>query len=372
MTNWRSYLQTKTRTPAFLWRMVIGIIATGVVVGLVAQQFRGPAADPSTGFEAVMQSWQQLEQLAEQGQWWQLWWAIPGCELGRPWPMGPCLLALLTGCCWFAFALQALEVRRVMSLRLVCAVVALPLGALSIWLTDFFILWQEFGWGLQKLDGLIAGVRYYVLGVGLREETAKLLCLLPLMPVLVKQRSELVALIVSSCVGLGFAVVENALYFSGSGGQDAMGRFLTANPAHMTLTGLIGLAVYRAVRDPRGWGPPAVATFGLMVFAHGLYDAAIGVPALAEYSIAGTIIFALVVYHFFGELRELRTAKGETISLSANFLFGVSLITAAAFVYLSATVGCAAALENLADGIVGLALMVYLFLREMPESMVRV
>ena len=111
---------------------------------------------------------------------------------------------------------------------------------------------------------------------------------------------------------------------------------------------------------------------GLMVFAHGFYDAVLSLPALADYALASTIIFALVIYQFFHELRSLRTTRGELISLSANFLCGVSLVTAATFVYLSATLGCGAAFDSLASGVMGLAVMVYLFLREMPETLVRV
>jgi hypothetical protein len=140
----------------------------------------------------------------------------------------------------------------------------------------------------------------------------------------------------------------------------------------MTLTALIGLAVYRGLRSPRDWGSQAVATFGLMVFAHGLYDAFIVLPALIEYSLVGTIIFVLVVYQFFRELRGARTNRPETVSLTANFLCGVSLITSATFVYLSATVGSVVAFDALAQGVLGLAVMVYLFLREMPETMVQV
>jgi len=225
---------------------------------------------------------------------------------------------------------------------------------------------------LAESEEVVAGLRYNILGIGLREEFAKLCCLLPLMLLLVRQRNELAALLVSACVGLGFAIEENVGYFWSSQGTATLGRFLTANPFHMTLTGLIGLAVYRGLRYPKEWGPHALATFGLMVIAHGIYDAVLTIPALVEYSIVGTIVFALVVYQFFHELRELRTTGGDTISLSANFLCGVSLLTAATFVYLSATLGCGVAFDGLASGVLGLGVMVYLFLREMPESMVRV
>ncbi len=370
--NRRNYLRNKTRDPAFLWRMVIWIIALGVGIGAFSQYLFQSKAPVGLEGEGVRDAWQSIEQLATQGEWGQVWWSLPERMLAEFSHTGPAALAIFAGCCWLAFLLQALGVDRIFDWRLGGALVAVGLGLLSIWPTLFFLLWQEVAWGLKDSLELVPGLRYNVLGIGLREELSKLLCLLFLMPWLLRQRSELTVLLLSACVGLGFAIEENVSYFSGSHGQAAIGRFLTANPFHMTLTGLIGLAVYRGLRYPRDWGPQALATFGVMVFAHGFYDAAISLSALADYSILNPIIFALVVYQFFRELRELRTTRGDTISLTATFLCGVSLLTAATFVYLSATLGCAAAFETLVGDILGLAVMVYLFLREMPESMVRV
>jgi len=370
--TWRSSLRNKTRQPEFLWRMVIGIIAAGVVTGYAAQYFWQPAAQPRDArHSASNRGWEQLEQLAEQGEWREVWWRVPQEIYSRYEHRGPLVLAVLSGCCWMAFLLQALQVGSWRDGRLWWALVGVALGVLSIWPTGFFILWQEVGWGLSDSPELLLGVRYNVLGVGLREEFAKLCCLLPLMPILLRGRSELAALLISSCVGVGFAIEENVGYFFADR-SSTLGRFLTANPAHIALTGLIGLNLYRACRDPRGWGQHALGMFGMMVFAHGLYDAFLSVPALAEYRIFATIIFALVIYQFFHELRTLRKSQGDTISLSANFLCGVSLLTAATFVYLSATAGTSVALDTLAEGILGLAVMVYLFLREMPETMVSV
>ncbi len=351
--------------------MVIGIIVAGIVTGYLAQSICQPTAGSQGEVEHDRRPENDLQQLAIQGEWAQVWWGIPEAEWNRFQHAGPIVLATLTGCCWLIFTLQAMQIGGWRDPRLWLALGGVLLGVLSIWPTVFFIYWQEQGWKLQESRSLVAGLRYFVLGVGLREETAKLLCLLPLMPFLLRLRSELAALLVSGCVGIGFALEENAGYFVGSGGSDAMGRYLTANPFHMTLTALVGLAVYRGLRSPRDWGSQAVAMFGLMVFAHGLYDAFIVLPAFAEYSLLGTILFVLVVYQFFRELRGARSKQPDTVSLTANFLCGVSLVTAATFVYLSATAGCAIAFDVLAQGVLGLAVMVYLFLREMPETMVQ-
>jgi len=257
-------------------------------------------------------------------------------------------------------------------LRLWYALVAIPLGVFSVWPTLFWLYWQEQVWNLDESQELIAGIRYFVFSVGLREELAKLLCVLPLMPLLLRLRDELATLIICGCVGLGFAMEENVSYFASSGSTNTIGRFLMANPLHLALTGLGGLAMYRAFRNPQGWALHSLGVFGTLIFAHGLYDAFIIVPALEEYSIFVTIIFALVVYQFFHELREMREAQRDVVSLSANFLCGVSLLTAATFIYVSATLGTSVAFDTLASGVTGLAVMVYLFLREMPETMVTV
>lgn len=372
--NRQRYLQAKTRDPAFLWRMVLWIIAAGVVLGYLAQFFWQPMPQTKEALESLApkSGWDQIDRLAQQGQWGEVWMSIPAEMLSGYEHKGPAALAFFAGCCWLAFLLHALQVNSFRDWRLGTALIAVGLGMLSVWPTLFFIVWQEVSWGLVESDELVPGLRFNILGIGLREEFAKLCCLLPLMPILLRQRNELAALLLSACVGLGFAIEENVGYFWASQGTASMGRFLTANPFHMTLTGLIGLALYRALRAPKDWGPHALATFGLMVFAHGLYDAVLSIPSLVEYSLVGTIIFALVVYQFFHELRSLRPTGRDTISLSANFLCGVSLLTAATFIYLSATLGCGIAFDSLASGVIGLAVMVYLFLREMPETMVRV
>ncbi len=370
--HWRDYLRSKTRQASFLWRIVLGILAAGLVLGVLAQWlFFEEAVVDGARRTSAGSAWPALEQLAARGEWAAVWWQVAGAIYTGYDSCGPVVLATLAGGCWLAFLLQCLGLRGVSDPRLWCALFGVALGVLSIWPTGFFILWQEFVWGLSKSPEPVAGLRYWVLGVGLREEFAKLCCFLPLLPILCYLRSELTALLVAACVGLGFAVEENVGYFLGDKSA-TVGRLLTANPAHLALTGLIGLQVYRAVRDPRQWAGPAVATFGLLVFAHGIYDAAICLPLLADYSLVGVIVFALVIYQFFRELRTLRTFGGDMVSLSATFLCGVSLVTAATFVYLCGTQGFSLALDMLLEGILGLGVMVYLFLREMPESLVRV
>jgi RsiW-degrading membrane proteinase PrsW (M82 family) len=374
--TWRNYLQSKTRNPLFLWRMVIGVLTAGVALG-VAVDWAAPAwvraellGMARTG--AGREEWRELERLGRLGEWGVVWWGIPRTFLMRwaNWPLTA--LAMLTGACWMSFLLQAAQIRRWRDVRLWAPLAGLALGVLSVWPTMFLLLWQEARWGLEGGETLADGLRLNILGVGLREEAAKLVCFAPLLPFLVRARDELAALVAAGSVGVGFAMAENVTYIAGSAGTATLSRLLTPAPLHMTLTGLAGLAAYRACRWPKDWGPPFVAMFGVVVLAHGFYDAFLSVPALADYAIAASIIFILLAYQFFRELRPLRNVRREPVSLTANFLFCVSLVAAATFVYLAAAIGLRPAMDAMAMGVLGEAVMVYLFLREMPETMVTV
>ncbi|MFV2065412.1 MAG: PrsW family glutamic-type intramembrane protease [Pirellulales bacterium] len=308
---------------------------------------------------------------AEREQWWRLWWILPTYEWSHL-ATGPMVMAALTALFWLIFCLHAGQVTPPAETRWWLCVMAIGLGVVSIWPTDYLIFWQERVWNLAETGDLAGGLRFYILGVGLREELSKLVCLLPLLPWLVRRGKPLETLIVSACVGLGFAAAENTQYFAETQGASSVSRFLTANFFHMAATGLIGLAICRAIWHPRNSAAEFLALFTVIVAAHGLYDALISLPDLAGYQIGSTIIYVLLCYQFFQELRAARSTRAEMISLTATFLFAVSCLGAVTFVYLSANVGWQDAWKILAPEAIGMAVMVYLFLREMPETLVTV
>lgn len=379
--TWKNYLRGKTRSPAFLWRMVIVVLLTGVITGLLVDwavvawinvEGNEPGATDGSDGDSLMPQWDRLDELADAGQWAALWRAIPAVIVSSWRNPGATFLAVLTGVCWLAFALQAIQPRERLDGRTWLPLLGCALGVLSIWLTVFLIFWQERRWNLVESKELAPGLRFFILGVGLREELSKLLCFLPLLPWCVRRRDELSALILAGCVGIGFAMEENVNYIWSSMGSATLTRLLMPAPFHMAMTGLVGLAAYRACRWPREWGPLFAATFAVAALVHGLYDALLVLPSLAELAPAAYLIFVLLMYQFFRELRMLRHQRAETVSLTANFLFCVSMTAAATFVYLCAAVGWRAAGDVLVSGIIAEGMMVYLFLREMPDTMVTV
>lgn len=322
-------------------------------------------------FAPLIPPYTLAEQAAERGDWLGVLRQLPALMF-RSYSPGPTVLALLTGACWLAFLLHIGRFHQGrVSLWLCLAGVAL--GVVSVGLTLFFILVQETGWGLEESDALLPGLQYFILGVGLREELAKLLLLLPLVPVLVARRSELQALVVSACVGLGFAIEENISYFSSTAGASSLGRLTTANFLHMSLTGLIGLAVCRACWHPKTLGPEAFAVFGVAVFGHGLYDAFIVLPALNEqWGLVTTLIYIGIVYQFFREFRAANHNENYRLSVSFTFTLGVAVVTSATYVYLSSQLGHQAAAKLLSAELLGSAILIYLFLREAPDSLIDV
>ncbi|QDT00475.1 PrsW family glutamic-type intramembrane protease [Adhaeretor mobilis] len=316
--------------------------------------------------------WEEIEGQARQGEWLDVFLAIPKAMVEGWRSRASIGLAFLVCGCWLAFSLQAIQTPNLHSLRSWACFVGIPLGVLSIWGTLFLLVWQEQFWGLTESEELVPGLRFFILGVGFREEFSKFVCFLPLLPFVLFSRDELAAFITAGCVGLGFALEENIGYFTREWATSTLGRMMTAAPLHMSLTALVGLAAYRACRWPKQWGAHFFGVLGAAILAHGLYDAFIVLPDLVEYNILASIIFILIVWQFFRELKELRKMRRESFSLSANFVICTSTVVAATLVVLSSWLGIHLAAKVLIPSLISQALMAYLFLREMPESLVTV
>ena len=368
--SWQTKLQYRTRQPEFLWRMAIVILLTGVGLGYAGQWLPQEMRLSTQRYTEYFESLTQLEHHANHREWASYWWEIPQAIWHR-WMPVPVLIAGVTGLSWFVFVLQAGQPGAPRGIRWPLVVAAIPLGVLSVWPTLFFSAWQEEVWNLRPSNEFASGIRYYLLSVGLREEFCKLLLFLPLVPWIVKRGSEREALLVAAAVGLGFAVEENVGYFLADS-SDSLGRFLTANFLHMSLTGLTGLALCRACWYPRERGPEALAIFLTAVIVHGLFDAVQVIPTLGNLAFGTFVIFVGLAYQFFEELKREWQPRGETISLSATIVAASSLVTAVSFATFATTFDFQTALNAIPIPAVSMGLMVYVFLRNVPESLIDV
>ena len=204
--------------------------------------------------------------------------------------------------------------------------IALLLGIMSASATLFVVVIHDDIRGFSLEGDLWHQLTYCIAGIGLREETIKLLFFAPLIPFLIK-RPEIEGLIVASFVGLGFAVQENLGYYLGQG-FSPWSRFFTANFFHLALTGMLGLALTQFVRWPRTRWEELLTTFIAIVVAHGLYDAFIMIPELSmEYSLFTLLILAMIAYRFFDQAENLaHPGRSRTVSPLGVFVIGAALL----------------------------------------------
>jgi RsiW-degrading membrane proteinase PrsW (M82 family) len=385
--NWKSYLRVQTRNPQFLWRVVLAILAAGGVaalavhftvyeppLGIIADELPTTVPPDIPPREPSTPAFWQFYQAQRAHDWSKVWWLIPQVAWAEI-DVGPAVIAALTALFWLLFVLQTGQAESPRTARFWLCLMGIPLGVLSTWPTLFVASWQMEMWnltpeGVEELDRfaqLAAELRYYVVGVGLPEELIKLAFFLPLVPLVLARRNELERLVVASCVGIGFAAEENTLYFGGYA-TSSVTRYLTANFWHLASTGLAGLWLCRAIRWPKECLGQFLAYLGLIIVGHGVYDAFIGA---GDYAIIGSLIFLALAYAYFHEVRGLRPARREVVSLTANFAVGVSLLAAITFAYVTAHVGLQAAGRAFIQPTVAMSVMAYVFLREVPESLVR-
>lgn len=237
--------------------------------------------------------------------------------------------AAFTGLIWYLILTNFWRFERA---RFIASLFAVALGVLSANLTLYAVMIQERAFGFTHIpsSSQISQAIYFVAGVGLREETIKLACFIPIAIWCARRKNDLEALILAALVGLGFAAMENISYFrTGLIEQSGLTRLLTANPLHFTLTGLVGYYGYRMIVRKFHGMEEFLATFILAVLFHGAYDAVIMIPEWSDWSILTFILMALLVYRYFDPLRGLMDIQQQRKRLSplGIFIMGSVAIT---------------------------------------------
>ena len=270
------------------------------------------------------------------------------------------LLSLLTGAVWFISLHKACRLpRRQWGISLV----GIPLGMLSTVITLVLLDLQEARNGLA--DSEIAGpaLLFQIASVGLREESSKLICVLPLL-LWLRRGTPAQALMAASCVGLGFAVKENIGYYVRSDGGSVLGRFVTANFMHLAMTGLTGHALFRFLRYPKNYGPAFLATFVGMVLLHGFYNFSQGGhqnPFSQELSNLLPFFVAGLAYYYFQTIHHEQDDAPQVLSAHAVFLLGSAVVVGTLLNFLVWENGWALALEGLIPAALSCVLFGWLF-----------
>jgi RsiW-degrading membrane proteinase PrsW (M82 family) len=282
------------------------------------------------------------------------------------WQAWPIVLALLAAVLWLVIAVRLGRVQDAVPGRRRLYALAFILGIISIYPTLITITVEESIFSLKELGQFVPDLIYFIFGVGLREEGCKLLLFLPLLPALLRRGSRIETMTCGALVGLGFAAEENISYFHGSGAEAALPRFLTANFLHMSLTALVALSVYdtwrgRATRDRFN------VVFPLVVIVHGAYDFFLTTNDMPLSSIFSTMLLIIISRQF---LRQLLIASSKAEERGALYLLiaSLALITGVSYVYATTLVGPLGAFRMIAIGVLGVAIVIYMFVRELSPG----
>jgi len=289
-------------------------------------------------------------------------WIVSYIDL-HVWPV---FLAILNAVLWFLLATRLGRLGDGVRGRPFIYAIAFLLGIASIYPTGILITIEDM-LGFVEDGQPVRDAIYYVFGVGLREELCKLLLFLPLLPALKRRGSRIEAMTAGALVGLGFAADENLGYFRELAAGAALARFLTANFLHMGLTSLVALSVYDA---SRGRSTPRDAfnvIFPLVIGIHGAYDFFLSSPQFSGLSLVSMMLLVIVTRAF---LRQLLIASStmEQEGVLRLLVASVALLTGVSYIYATTLVGPFIAIRLVALGVIGAAVMLWVFVRELGTA----
>lgn len=277
----------------------------------------------------------------------------------RP-PLGPLVLAVIAALAWGVFCAQLGKVTERPFFRLTVYVVAFGLGALSVVVTDLFILLEESKLHLVETGDPLRDFLYYTFGVGFREELSKLILFAPLLPLLRKHGTKVDVLVAGAFVGLGFAAVENLSYLQSGDLTTATGRFLTANFLHMSMTAILANALDDFLEKGDAYAPEMSRTALIVMGMHGLYDFFI-----AHRQIGGgylsMLVFFLLVHRFLVAVDDARGRVVKNERLFDTYVVGIAVVLSASYTWASYLVGPAHAAIACGEGLLGSLILIFVF-----------
>ena len=225
-----------------------------------------------------------------------------------------CACLILAAWLYYLRRLDVFEPERYRDLVTILAM-GIVFSELTIPLYDFFYVYLGFFVNGNKGNDLL----FCIFGIGLIEETVKIL------PVLIMIRwskaiNESVDLVIYASVSaLGFAFMENLLYFHPNGLTAVGGRAFTAVLAHMSLSSIAVSGLLWARYAPGGGRLRTALAFGYSFFAacvlHGAYDFFLIAENIGLWKLAAPLVWLFVVDQFG---RIINTALNHSEFLSQN------------------------------------------------------
>jgi protease PrsW len=220
--------------------------------------------------------------------------------------------------------------------------VAAALGAAGGLFAQFLTVAQRDLFGIATNGTFLHDLGYYAGIVAPRDTILQMILFVPFLPLLLRRKSGLDTMVVTGCVGLGFAIVGNLELCKQLPPADSLGRLLTANFFHFAGAALIGLCVCRCLARERGAASATMGTLLAVMLTQGVYDAFTRISGAHVLMILATIAFLIVSRVFFMELRKWRDSFTDQCFLGATLVISLGLMVATVLV----TVAAESGLEN--------------------------
>jgi RsiW-degrading membrane proteinase PrsW (M82 family) len=279
---------------------------------------------------------------------------------------GPLGLAAVPAFVWAVFLARLGKAGERPRFRIPMYAAAWVLGVLSVGPTFALIGIEEATLKLVETGDAVRDFLFFTFGVGLREEASKLLLFLPLLPILRRNENKLDVVVCGAFVGLGFASEENVGYFVHGNLTEAMGRFLTANFLHIALTSTLATALDEFLDDTEANAAAFSSTALFVIGLHGAYDF-LASHQEVQGGYLGMALFFFIARRFLDTADRARGRADRGASLLQVFVLGLAIVTGASFVYACMKVGIGEAGLVLTEGVLGEAIIAYVFVRTLRE-----
>ena len=190
----------------------------------------------------------------------------------------------------------------------------------------------DFGLGFRLTGHPGHDLLFCTLGIGLVEELVKVVPVLVMIRYTSAVDESVDYFVYASLSALGFAFLENLMYFNGGGLSSIVGRGLTAVLMHMALTSLAIYGLFYARYRKRRMAPLwFAASFAAACAVHGLYDFWLVEQGwVGDLAILSTVVLVYVVSTYRQAiqcaLNVSEFARNRTISLTVHVCAWIALV----------------------------------------------
>ncbi|AQQ70662.1 Protease PrsW [Limihaloglobus sulfuriphilus] len=238
----------------------------------------------------------------------------------------------------------------------------------------FFYDITNYSLGFNIGRGMFNDLLYCIFAIGLIEEAVKIIPFLIMLRYSKEINEPVDYLIYASVSALGFAFVENLLYFNESGLASITGRAFTAVLLHMSMStfavyGLLYTKYFRKNNRPVFW---LSLSFSAAVLVHGLYDFWLIANVEEQYRLFSIIILIAATWKFSTIIKNSLSIsafnleeKNRVLHLTRYLAYSLMAIILMQYVLIAVQHGALKANINMLQGISAFYFLLFVLIMTM-------